>query len=371
MVVISQPWFSAVGHPAQSLLNLAKIIGKNNEIMYLISMISDNQKLDLAVNNLKEIGSVFDYQVQSSSVREGTIKALKSLKLIVRNKGSIDYLFFLDAHLVFLAILWPFYASSKINRLGVVYLKGPERIAQFWLIKFLVFMFLSRKDVELFLRTKELVDDWKRYFPRANIKCLPSLEIPPNEQYQPKNKVSSDILHLGVLGQIRRGKSLEWLVPLFKKAPSLGELTITGAFSSSEESKNFLFLNDFKGFNEEFLSEERLLELASEQDYLLMLYDDWDHRMEGAIMFLSARVNRPVIVFDRGWCGRMVNTYKNGLLAPEANDDFSDFIKNIPKCGSKEYIRFLEGVAEFRRAHTGESIRKEFLDIVRFKYVFR
>jgi hypothetical protein len=58
-------------------------------------------------------------------------------------------------------------------------------------------------------------------------------------------------------------------------------------------------LLDFEGFLEKYLSEEDLIHIASEQDYLFMLYDNWDHRMEGAVMFLAARVNKPVIVYKK------------------------------------------------------------------------
>ncbi len=364
MIVIVQPWFSAVGHPAQSLINLAKIIGNHNGTTYLISVITGNKFAEEVSVKLQLLGEVINYPVNTPSVREGTLKALSSLKKLIAVNQLINSIFFLDAHLVLLAILWPFFAHKNIKRLGVVYLMGPERVARHGAIKYLIARFLKRKEVVLFLRTEELVLDWSVAFPDANIKCLPSLEIPFDEELAVHEQLQSNRVRLGVLGQIRAGKSLEWLVPIFKRNPSLAHLTVAGDYSQPAKRSLQDLLNDFDNFKEKFLSEQELLKLASEQDYLLMLYDNWDYRMEGAIMFLATRANRPVIVYDKGWCGRMVGTYKNGLFAPQNHEDFITFIKNLPQYGSDEYQKLLDGVASFRQAHSGKHIREAFFEAV-------
>ncbi|HDY85448.1 MAG TPA: hypothetical protein ENH74_07185 [Methylophaga sp.] len=345
---------------------MAKIIGKHSDITYLISILNDNidDSIEIARKELKSYGQVIDYPVKTSSVREGTIKSLASLKRLFTSKMLIEKVFFLDAHLVLLSVLWPFYCPSNIKQLGVVYLLGPEKIIQNSVVKYFVGKFLQRKEVVLFLRTDELMLDWQKAFPRAQIKCLPSLEIPPDEAPIMAKENSLNEIRLGILGQIRLGKGLEWIVPIFKNNSSLGQLTVAGAFSHAAAQKSLSFLKDFDGFEEKFLSESELLHLASEQDYLLMLYDDWDERMEGAVMFLAARVNRPVIVYDKGWCGRMVNKYENGMFAPLGPDDFSLFVKALPLPDSEEYEALLRGVLAFKNAHTGKSIRKAFLDVI-------
>jgi len=138
-------------------------------------------------------------------------------------------------------------------------------------------------------------------------------------------------------------------VPLFKSNPLLGKLTVAGAFSQPVERKRLAVLEEFEGFQDKFLNEEELLSIASEQDYLLMLYDNWDHRMEGAVMFLAATVNRPVIVYDKGWCGRMVKTYGNGVYAPQDHDHFIKFVESLPQYGSDEYQKLLKGVSALNR----------------------
>lgn len=365
MIVIVQPWFSAFGHPAQSLVNLArKIVGKK-EIFYLISVISGNTSIEEAKDKLKLLGNVVDFSVNTPSIREGTLKALISLKKLLAADKSINSVFFLDAHLVLLAGLWPFYTKERIKRLGVVYLKGPERVTQYSATKYLLSIFLKRKEVVLFLRTEELVADWKEVFPKANIKCFPSVELPFDDELVVGQKVPSNIIRLGVIGQIRPGKSLEWLVPLFRENPTIGKLRVAGAFSQPTDRELLSLLDSFGGFQDKFLNEEELLGVAREQDYLLMLYDNWDHRMEGAVMFLAARVNRPVIVYDKGWCGRMVNTYSNGVLAPSDHRQFTAFVKRLPYPGSYEYMKLLEGVSAFKQAHSGDSIRLAFLNAIK------
>ena len=365
MLLVVQPWFSAVGHPAQSLINTAKNIGKCYEVIYLISVTLNSRLVSIARKELQLLGSVVDYTVKTDSVREGTLKALSSIKRLLATNFSIDRIFFLDAHLVLLATMWPFYYQKQIKRLGVVYLMGPERVARYYFVKVLIRRFLERPEVILFLRTEELVTDWQKMFSSAHIKYLPSMEMPIDDfQYlAPEN--NSKIIRLGILGQIRTGKSIEWLVPLFKNDPSLGKLTVAGTFNNSAQWQALAVLDDFDGFYDKFLTEDELLNQALEQDYLLMLYDKWDHRMEGAVMFLAARVNRPVIVYGMGWCGRMVTEYGNGIVFPNNQILIPELLKSLPAVNSVAYDSLLQGVKRFRQDHSGEVVRTAFLNAIK------
>lgn len=364
MLLIVQPWFSAVGHPAQSLINTAKTVGARSGIAYLISVISNSDLVETAKEELQQLGEVVEYPVKTDSVREGTVKALLSIKTLLVTDFSIDRIFFLDAHLVLLAALWPFCYQKRIKRLSVTYLMGPERVARYKIVKVLIEKFLKRKEVSLFLRTEELVIDWKKVFPESSIKCLPSLEIPTDDVLPDRFRLPNEVIHFGILGQIRAGKSIEWLVPVFKNNPYLGKLIIAGTFNNPKQKQALAVLAGFEGFQDKFLTEEELLSRAIEQDYLLMLYDNWDHRMEGAVMYLAARVNRPVIVYNKGWCGRMVHTYKNGLIAPDSRSDFDDFIKQVPRADSVEYKHLLKGMHDFKMAHSGATALNAFLEVL-------
>ena len=105
-----------------------------------------------------------------------------------------------------------------------------------------------------------------------------------------------------------------------------------------------------------FLSEVEMEKISCKQDYLLMLYDKWDKRMEAATLYLAARINRPVIVYKDGWCGRMVETYGCGLFAPKNIDNLSDYFRNLPRPGTVLYSKLLAGLELFRIAHNGDTV---------------
>lgn len=360
-LIIIQPWFLALGHPAQSLLNTAKTIGVNSDISYLIPSKENLNSFDSVKCQLKKLGAVVEYPVQTESLREGTVKALTSIRKLLSSDKALNRIFFIDAHLILLAALWPFFYQKKIKRIGVLYLAGPEGVVINRFKKVLVDRFLQRKEVLLFLRTDELVIDWQKEFPKSTIKSLPSLEIPSNYALSLNNKQDNNTINFGIIGQIRTGKSIERIVPLFQQDPSIGRLTVAGAFADKSQRVALNLLYSFEGFQDKFLTEDELLKSAAMQDYLLMLYDKWDSRMESAIMFVAARVNKPVIVYDKGWAGRMVRTYGNGVSAASEEIDFLKFLKGLPNPTSHEYQKLIDGVAKFREAHASENVRDVFL----------
>lgn len=367
MIVIVQPWFAAIGHPAQSLLNTAKTIGKSNEINYLISSLSSDQVFSKIATSLKRYGHVVSFPVNTDSLLEGTFKAVLSLKELINKSSNIERVLFFDAHLLLLALIWgAFFSQKKRVKLGVVYLHGPELIKSRLFASFIIKRFVSNQKVTLFLRTDELVNAWKLQYPKANIMRLPTIEIPVDEVIISDKQQRPSECCFGVLGQIRDGKGLAWLVPAFEKNQALGKLTVAGEFASEAQKIKLEFLLTFSGFINKYLSEQELLDVATKQDYLLMLYDEWDARLEGAVMYLAARVNKPVIVYNEGWCGRMVATYKNGISISKDNNDFFSTLSTLPKPDTKDYEVLLEGVQAFKRAHSGKFVRNEFLQVIKF-----
>lgn len=88
---------------------------------------------------------------------------------------------------------------------------------------------------------------------------------------------------------------------------------------------------------------------GAEQDYLLILYDLWDKRIESAVLYFAARANRPVVVYGDSWSGRMVREFGCGVVAPVGHGETVDLLRRIPCPGSAEYARLFKGMAEFRR----------------------
>ena len=364
MVTIVQPWFSAVGHPAQSLINTASVLGKQAGFNYLISVEPDAPRIESSISKLGEHGKVTCFKVSTPSIREGTFKAILQLRKLLENNRDSEQILFFDAHLVMLAGLWPLLVGfKKFSRVGMIYLMGPERILRSRIAGWLVQRFLSYPEAVLYLRTEELQEAWHEAFPsvpQARIRYLPSLEIPDDSLIFP-DPTPSEQLKFGIIGQIRRGKGIEYLIPLFQENPQIGALTVAGTFNNLTEREFFPVLLGFPGFLNTFLSEKDMLQKAADQDYLIMLYDDWDSRMESAVLYLAARANRPVVAYNRGWCGRQVGQFHCGLLAPEDRTKLEDFLSGLPHPGDAEYEDLIHGIKKFRASHSGKNAKAAFL----------
>lgn len=364
-LLIVQPWFTAIGHPAQSTLNTAVALGKDGQVAYLISREIKDRTFSGLRQRLKDCGSVTTFLVPGASIRTGTALSLVAL-LRMAILGRFRSILFLDAHLVLLALMWRWIAwLVSPRRLSVIYLMGPEKIADHPTARKVVLAFLSRPETRLYLRTEELADAWRKAFPgipRAKIDALPSLELPDGDCSLDQPDIAGR-LKFGVLGQVRPGKGIEWLVPLFDQHPHAGMLTVAGAFITQQHADALPMLQEYPHFINRFLSEHELTDLARSQHYLLMLYDNWDERMEAATLYLAAKVNRPVIARDAGWCGRMVKTYNCGLIC-KPGDESADFFLALPKPGEAAYLDLLAGLEKFREAHSGPAWRRQFIEKV-------
>lgn len=359
-LLIIQPWFSAIGHPAQSLINMASAIGRDERVEYLVSTSSESAFCRDSIEQLRSWGKVESYAVTTSVGDSNTVRALLALWRMRMKGRQYERIFFFDESLFVLALLWPlFYLWMPVERLGVLHLFGPILGRRNWMRRFIIGRFLQRREVRLYLRTEDMAQAWRNAyssFTSGQTGYLPSLEIPDVElrQYPVRH---SDRLACGIIGQIRVGKGIEWLVPAFQKDPGLGKLTVAGEFADLQRREELSVLQEFGGFINSFMSESDMLEQAAGQDYLLMLYDRWDKRMESAVLYLAARVNRPVVVYGDSWCGKMVRKYGCGLEAPVDRDETVDLLRRLPRPGSSEYGALLAGMEAFRKAHSVNSLR--------------
>lgn len=363
-LLIIEPWFTGEGHPAQSLLNTASAIGRDDRVDYLVSFGNATEKYSVFRDRLGAWGRVFSFSVSAPVGAPNTIRAFLRLALMSLSGIRYQRVLFFDATLPVVALFWPIFSVLLgIDRVGVIQLQGPEVLGgrgRRWLIK----SFLRRSDVRLYLRTEELALAWRDQF-SGKILHLPSLEIPEKNygmRLDFRCAGASDI-KFGIIGQIRRGKGIDLLVRVFRQMPLIGQLTIAGGFSSNQAREELSILSGFDGFIEGFLSEEEMLKLAAEQDYLLMLYDeDWDPRLESAVLYLAARVNKPVIVYEGSWSGRMVREYGCGLLARTGEESVAQLLMQVPKPEDVGYAALLQGVASFRDEHSVGFLRTRLLD---------
>lgn len=363
-VLIVQPWFTALGHPAQSVLNLARVLGVRRDVSYLISD-PGTGKLAPMASELQKYGAVERFRSHGDSLRAETLFSLPAALRVVRRRAQLRHIFFLDADLVALAAAWPIASTSirAVRLVSSVYLGGPERIASHPFARPLVSRFLSSPGRRLFLRTDELKQSWRDAFPKLPqdaIETIPSMEMTEGDDTPATNR-ESKLLRFGVIGQVRPGKSLEWLVPLFAENRTIGELHIAGTFTNPAHQRRLSFLSEYGNFDNRFLTEADMLSAAAAQDYLLALYDDWDARMEAATVHLAARVGKPVIVYDEGWPGRMMREFGCGIAVARNVRPGESFFKNLPRPGDDRYQALLTGSKRFRAAHGGAGSREAFL----------
>jgi hypothetical protein len=362
-VLVVQPWFTALGHPAQSVLNTARVLGVRPDIGYLIADPGKGKLSGMAVE-LESYGSVERFNSRGNVLRTATLLSLPAVLRVARRETELRRVFFLDADLVTLAGVWPFIArgSRRMRLVSSVYLGGPERVASHRLARTLVSRFFSVPGRHLYLRTDELRQSWRDAFPevsRDSIRTIPTLELVDGEVHSPRRE--SDELRFGVVGQVRPGKSLEWLVPLFLQHRKLGTLRVAGTFTNDDHKRRLSFLSGYPNFDNRFLTESDMLAVASDQDYLVALYDDWDARMEAATVHLAARVGRPVIVYDEGWPGRMVREFGCGIAVSRNARPDELFFASVPRPGAYGYQALLAGIERFRAAHGGVALREVFL----------
>jgi hypothetical protein len=359
-LLIIQPWFSAIGHPAQSLVNMASAIGRDERVDYLVSENAEAGFCLESMERLRAWGKVESFAVTTPTGHSNTLRALLRLWRMRLKGRQYQRIFFFDESLAVLTLLWPLLSLRfSVERLGVLHLFGPRLGIRNWVARFVIGRFLKRPEVRLYLRTEELAQAWCETYKTVaggQIGYLPSLEIPDDEPQQYPAR-STDTLAFGIIGQVRVGKGIDWLVPVFQNNAALGKLTVAGDFNKPQTREQLSVLSGFDGFISRFMSESDMLERAAGQDYLLMLYDVWDKRMESAVLYLAARVNRPVVVYGDSWCGRMVREFGCGVIAPVGREETVDLLRRIPRPGSAEYARLLKGMAEFRQAHSVKSLR--------------
>lgn len=365
MLIIVEPWFAAPGHPAQSLVSTARALAHCTDVSYLVPRTPRDARLDALRDEVATLAPLEVYDTPSLWFPLSTLAAIAALRRRCRAGGGPTNAFFLDAHLVALCAAWPLVAGScRLSRLSTLYLRGPERLFGHRMARRLVLSFLKRPETRLFLRTLELAQAWRTVLPATlahKVDVLPSLELSDAAAEPPSARTGP--LRFIVAGQIRIGKGLERLVPLFLSRPDLGALTVVGAFASDADRAALPMLTDFPGLREGFIAEQTLLQTVGDHDYVLILYEDWDSRMEAATLFLAARVGRPVVCFDAGWCGRMVRTFGCGVaIASHAGADPTDALAALPRRGTPEYQALVDGCARFREAHAPERLRPVFLE---------
>ncbi|MEO0272133.1 MAG: hypothetical protein ABIM30_03460 [candidate division WOR-3 bacterium] len=363
--LIVQPWFIEPGHPAQSLINTYRSIKSKFQININV-IVYVPQKTSLK-KHLKNYILECNAEVISSSLKiidtlfVGTIATVRAI--CKKNYDKDAKIFFLDANLYVLSLALKFY-KIKPKKLDVLCMCSPEFYKKNIFKWFLIVDLFGYQYFNLFLRTPELADSWRRELPMfANrIDYLPSLELINTQPAENKKKYNSKTFIIA--GQIRYGKCVEYLTNLFLTHPYLGNLRIVGKivnnylndFIQKRNGKNIFIVNDF-------ISENQLYDELQRSHYNLMLYDPWDERMECSMLFNSIKSSCPVIAFKEGWLGRQVTKHCIGWTLPKKEKaNLLKFIESLPEPNSQEYKKIINNLQKCYDKWSSGQIVMEFIN---------
>ena len=114
-LLIVQPWFSAIGHPAQSLFNTLRTLALVADIDYLVSEDPNFQhhaNLALALGPGQRL---FRFVVSGSALKDNTVRCLWHLARRFRSFREARCVLFFDMDLVTIAKRWWFLAPLMFS----------------------------------------------------------------------------------------------------------------------------------------------------------------------------------------------------------------------------------------------------------------
>ena len=354
-----EPFYFYNGHYFGLFNNLVNNLSHRKNVSFLVSV---NNKINnfifkKGLNNIKKKADVLTFNsVKKSDSNWNVLNAF--IKVIKLNK-KFDIFYFQDANIPIVSLLylsfWPILYNKKLT-IYVFY--GPEVFNKSFLKRILVKIFLSFKNNKIFTRTKHHSAAWQNYFSnKKNISYLDCYDFPNIDL----NLKKTGKLKCGVIGQIRLGKSIEYLHNYFANNKNEGIFYIIGNFTDNRARNNFKFLNKKFVFTENFHSSNKISKVSSSLDYICLLYDVFfDYRQEVSTLFLAARLRSPVICFNKkGWLLEQVKKYNCGIILKSIND-----FKKLPKRNSKKYKSLIKGLKKFDLAKTGKSTEEAFYNKV-------
>jgi hypothetical protein len=375
-VYLVQPWFAALGHPAQSTVYTCGALRRMisvDVIAYLPHHVRYGDTFQMLAKscNAKIVTALTAASSSKTLLIEGTLACMRWLakQRDIRN----SYVFFLDASpYALLLALWLFPCSPL--QLSILLLVGPERYrdGHFGFIKWsLVRRLLLKTSTRLLLRTPHLAARWKKALPAASSKIdhVASIECAGRPAPVLRNVRNGNRPPMFVVtGQIRAEKSICMLAEMFGANPNMGSLHLVGHFVAPELRQQLAGRWPNVLVKDEYIEERDLGELLSTATYNLMLYRPWDHDMESAMLFQSAYYQCPVVCFAGGWLESVVSENKLGVVA-QAHDAKSvqSALRALPPESSQAYCAITRDLYEFTLrmqsdANVAEAVSKICID---------
>jgi hypothetical protein len=349
--ILVQPWFSAQGHPAQSLLNLSRIVPPGRISLILVSAFDSNSPFAEIADKISHLLPLrsFGPGMRGNNLRRNTLLAgLTLLALFFKGKISRNNrLFFVDGDI---------YAFCALACLGVfivfpspilIILHGPGLVSRHPLVGRLVGKILRWTRSKIFLRSPTHLTQWQQFQKGAAFYLLPPVEGAFNNFISHCDVLPEGPIRVGVIGQIREGKSIPQLLVLSDVAPDDLAVVVCGPLSERPMSELSAYIHGRSDVRIGFMSEMQMLRLAGEQDYLSCLFEnDWDIHSESATFWLAIKVLKPVLSFDEGWVADMIRQTGCGVIIKRS--DFQMLADIIPKRDTIEYRRLLKIIQNYR-----------------------
>ena len=344
-ILIIQPFYFYGGHYFQTFNNLINNLSSFNNYEFLVS-INNHIKDKVFLNDFKRLNKknkihTFDSHQKSDS----KINVVKSLIKVINLRKKFDAFFFFDTNIFILSYLL-FFLNFFFNnkKLNIYIYYGPEILNKSKVKLFFFKQLLSNKKINIFLRTKELENSCKKKLPnyKKKFRYLNSFDFPSLENFRKKKNKK---IFFGSVGQVRDGKSLDFLNSFFKKNYKYN-FKIIGGFANQTIKSKFKYLDKKFIRFKNFFSFKEIVRETKKLDYMILLYDDsFDNRNEVSTFFLAAKLKIPVICFKKkSWLSKIVKKYKCGITIK----DYSEF-KNFPKVNSKKYTLFKKGLQKYEK----------------------
>jgi hypothetical protein len=364
-IIVIQPWFSAQGHPAQSTLNLSRIIPAQRVRRFLIS---SPVRAPALVGLAEQIGQnvpVELFGVPGTNLRTNTAIASFRLAGIKRTGRSEEpqaghgSLFFVDADLLMICLVSALGIFRRYARVCMVHLEGPQALAGRTFRQWIVRRALRSGRLLVFLRTPELMEDWGKAFPEVAgaFRLLPPVEAAGSPVVATQERSNDGLLRIGVIGQVRIGKCIPALLRVGDRYPQRLRISVCGPLYDNQPEEFLDLMRTHPRVSVGFMTEETMLSAALQQDYLACLFEEriWNVRMESATFWLAVKTLRPVLCFGSGWIGRMVRETGCGIILPQpAGQELP--LEAIPGRDSPEYRRCVGQIERLRASLVPENL---------------
>tara|TARA_B100000214_G_C23943016_1_gene616626 strand:+ start:178 stop:1293 length:1116 start_codon:yes stop_codon:yes gene_type:complete len=349
-VLFIQPYYFYGGHYFQAFNHLIKNLYnyKNYDFMVSINKKINNKSFE---NDFKKINKYKKiYTFNSSKNTMSVFNVIKAFIKCIFLKKKIDIFFYYEADIFALSCLYfffPFFFKNKETIVYTFYSSAFLRRRRSVNINiFFIRNFLKKKRVKFYSRSIEHRNSWRRAIPGCDkkINIIPSLDYPPVEINKVK-KIRNGKLKFGSVGQIRLGKSLDFLNDYFLKNKKY-DFLILGGYADKTAEKNLGFINSKFIEKKKFLEFDYIIKKSSKLDYLVLLYDDYlDINTEVSSFFLAVRLRTPIICFPtNNWLRKVFSKYKAGIMIKSVNE-----FKNFPSRNSKIYKKYIGSLKRYER----------------------